>query len=155
MINKCYYKTPIGNICIEAKDGFITALYTCDHEVDITEECDVINNAYKQLLEYFDGSRKEFDIPIKLVGTEFQLKVWNELKNIPYGETRSYGDIAKYINNPKASRAIGGANNKNPIMIIVPCHRVIGVNGKLVGFGAGLDVKKYLLHLEEKNNNKL
>ena len=110
-----------------------------------------IKKAYIELKEYFEGGRKVFDIPIKLNGTDFQKKVWEELLKIPYGETKSYLDIAKSIGNPKACRAVGMANNKNKIIIIVPCHRVIGSNKKLVGYAGGLDVKEKLLNLEKTN----
>ena len=100
-------------------------------------------NVKKQLDEYFAGSRKEFDIPLKLYGTEFQIKVWKALEVIPYGETKSYKDIAICIDNPKGCRAVGLANNRNPIPIIIPCHRVIGANGKLVGYGGGIDKKSF------------
>ena len=110
-----------------------------------------IKKAYIELKEYFEGGRKVFDIPIKLNGTDFQKKVWEELLKIPYGETKSYLDIAKSIGNPKACRAVGMANNKNKIIIIVPCHRVIGSNKKLVGYAGGLDVKEKLLNLEKAN----
>jgi methylated-DNA-[protein]-cysteine S-methyltransferase len=101
-------------------------------------------------MEYFEGKRLSFDLPLKMEGTEFQLKVWNELLQIPFGETRSYKEIAVAVGNPLGSRAIGNANNKNKISIIVPCHRVIGANGKLVGYEGGLDVKEKLLNLEKK-----
>lgn len=104
--------------------------------------------AVKQLNEYFSGERKTFDLPLDLIGTPFQLSVWSKLTEIPYGETRSYKQIATDIGSPKAVRAIGGANNKNPVPIIIPCHRVIGSNGSLVGYGGGLEKKQYLLHLE-------
>ena len=114
----------------------------------ISEE---ISRCKIQLEEYFQGERKDFDINIKYsVGTEFQRKVWDKLKEISYGETVSYKHIAKEIGNEKASRAVGGANNKNPLGIIVPCHRVIGSNSKLVGYAGGLDKKQYLLELESK-----
>ena len=100
--------------------------------------------------EYFSGERKKFDLPLYFEGTEFQKSVWNELRKIPYGTTVSYKDIAEGINNEKAVRAVGNANNKNKIMIIVPCHRVIGKNGKLVGFAGGLDKKEFLLEHEKK-----
>lgn len=102
----------------------------------------------KQLLEYFAGKRKQFDLPFVLYGTPFQKSVWNALANIPYGETRSYKDIALAIGASKAVRAIGGANNRNPIPIVIPCHRVIGSNGALVGYGGGLSIKEHLLSLE-------
>jgi len=109
---------------------------------------DELDDAVKQLKEYFAGKRKEFDLKIDLYGTPFQKLVWDSLLTIPYGEIRTYKDIAIQINAPKAVRAIGGANHNNPISIIVPCHRVIGTNGNLVGYGGGLDVKRHLLDLE-------
>lgn len=105
----------------------------------------------EQLNEYFAGKRKEFTVPIDLYGTPFQVMVWQELLNIPYGQTRSYKDIAMAVDTPKAVRAIGGANHNNPIPIIVPCHRVIGSNGALVGYGGGLSIKEHLLQLEQAN----
>ncbi|OYD08504.1 methylated-DNA--[protein]-cysteine S-methyltransferase [Paludifilum halophilum] len=102
----------------------------------------------QQLKEYFDGVRTQFDLPVDLYGTAFQKLVWRQLQGIPYGEVRSYKDIAQAMGAPKAVRAVGGANNKNPVSIVVPCHRVIGSNGSLVGYGAGLKVKEFLLGLE-------
>lgn len=108
-----------------------------------------LNTPYeKQLVEYFNGERREFDIDLDIIGTEFQQRVWQALMKIPYGETVSYKDIAIAVGNPKALRAVGMANNKNKIPIIIPCHRVIGTNGKLVGYGGGLPVKEKLLKLE-------
>ena len=104
----------------------------------------------RQLEEYFDGKRKEFDLPLILEGTEFQLLVWRNLQKIPYGETVSYGQLARRIGSPEAARAVGLANGSNPIPIIIPCHRVIGSNGDLTGFGGGLPVKKKLLALESR-----
>jgi len=112
-------------------------------------ETPLIKKAYTQLSEYFSGNRKTFNLPLKLEGTEFQKKVWQALIDIPYGETRSYKQIAEAVGCPKGCRAVGNANNKNKILIMVPCHRVIGANGDLVGFGAGLDVKKKLLYIEK------
>ena len=111
-------------------------------------ETPLLKEASKQLTEYFDRKRKKFDLPLALNGTEFQVKTWKALQSIPYGKTCSYGDLAKKIGNPKASRAVGNANNRNPLHIIVPCHRVIGSNGSLTGYAAGLDVKRLLLDLE-------
>lgn len=145
-----YYKSPIGCIKIEAEDNYITAL---DFVVDIGEEntSEIIERCKSQLEEYFIGKRKKIELEIKyLTGTEFQVKVWETLRNIPYGETVSYKWIAEKIGNPKAVRAVGGANNRNPIAIIVPCHRVIGANGKLVGYAGGIDKKEYLLKIESK-----
>lgn len=107
--------------------------------------------AASQLTEYFNGKRKAFDLPLEIIGTDFRKKVWTALSEIPYGETRSYKDIAERIGIPKACRAVGGANNKNPISIIIPCHRVVGADGSLVGYGGGLDKKVMLLELERKN----
>ena len=104
----------------------------------------------RQLEAYFSGKLKSFDLKLAPEGTEFQKSVWKALCRIPYGETRTYKEIAESIGNPKAYRAVGLANNRNPIAIIIPCHRVIGVNGKLTGYASGLDVKEYLLKLEEK-----
>lgn len=104
--------------------------------------------AHKQLKEYFSGKRNKFDLKLNICGTDFQKKVWKALLDIPYGETRTYQDIALAIDNPKACRAVGGANNKNKIAIIIPCHRVIGKDGSMVGFGSGLEIKKQLLKLE-------
>lgn len=102
----------------------------------------------RQIDEYFAGSRREFDVPLAPRGTAFQLEVWRALQRIPYGETRSYAEIARSIGRPAATRAVGAANGANPIPIIIPCHRVIGSNGALTGFGGGIDVKRWLLDLE-------
>ena len=103
----------------------------------------------KQMKEYFEGERKEFDLPLRPEGTDFQKKVWNALLEIPFGETRSYQDIANAVGSPKACRAVGMANHHNPIIIVIPCHRVIGKHGKLVGYGGGLSMKEKLLLLEK------
>ena len=110
----------------------------------------VKNEVQRQLDEYFSGERKKFDLPLRPNGTKFQLADWMALQEIPYGETVSYGDIARAIGKPKAFRAVGMANHNNPISIIVPCHRVIGSDGKLTGYGGGLEIKRYLLDLEQK-----
>jgi len=111
-------------------------------------ETPLIQKAAAQIKEYFEGKRKQFNLPLVMHGTEFQMAVWQALQKIPYGETRSYKEIAVSIGRPKAVRAVGMANNRNPISIIVPCHRVIGHDGKLVGYGGGLPLKQYLLELE-------
>jgi methylated-DNA-[protein]-cysteine S-methyltransferase len=151
MISRVHYKSPIGMLCIGEENNVITSLYL-DTNVDMSsdKETDILKRAISQLKEYFNGKRSEFDLPIKLSGTDFQQKVWTALRTIPYGETCSYKEIANRIDKPKASRAVGGANNKNPIMILVPCHRVIGANGSMVGFGAGIEAKEYLLNLERE-----
>ena len=147
---KCHYETKIGTICIEETNNEITAIYI-DKIGSNKDDCEteLLKKTYIELEEYFNKKRTSFDVPIRLIGTEFQVKVWNELRKIPYGKTVSYGYIAKAIGSPKASRAVGAANNKNPILIIVPCHRVIGANGKLVGFTCGIEIKKFLLDLEK------
>lgn len=108
----------------------------------------LLSEAARQLEEYFAGARREFDLPLAPKGTPFQQSVWALLRQIPYGETRSYGQLAAALGNPKASRAVGGANHNNPIAIVVPCHRVIGADGSLTGYAGGLDIKAYLLRLE-------
>lgn len=116
------------------------------------EEVGLLEAAKRELLEYLEGRRREFDLPLKPEGTEFQKRVWKALLTIPYGETRSYGQIAAQIGNPKACRAVGMANHKNPLPIVIPCHRVIGSGGSLVGYGGGLDRKVWLLKLETPNS---
>jgi methylated-DNA-[protein]-cysteine S-methyltransferase len=112
-------------------------------------ETPLVKKTAAQIGEYLEGKRKKFDLPLILHGTGFQKTVWQALQTIPYGETRSYKDIAVLAGSPKAFRAVGMANNRNPVSIIIPCHRVIGSNGDLVGYGGGLPVKKYLLELEQ------
>lgn len=107
---------------------------------------------FNQLYEYFQGKRVKFDLPLKLEGTDFQQKVWRELLAIPYGKTRTYGEVARRLKRPQASRAVGAANRRNPIPIVIPCHRVIGANGKLTGFAGGLDRKQVLLSRENREN---
>ena len=151
MINYFCYDTEIGRIKISEKDEKIIGLVFSDYkkENEIEKETELIKKAYTQLEEYISGKRTEFDIEIEMIGTEFQKKVWKELLNIPYGETRSYKDIAIAIGNGKACRAVGNANNKNPIAIIVPCHRVVGSNGSMTGYAGGLDIKEKLLKIEK------
>lgn len=114
-------------------------------------ETDVIKRASAQITEYLSGRRREFDVPVEPEGTDFQEKVWNALRTIPYGCTCSYAHIARIIGNPRACRAVGMANNRNPVSIIIPCHRVIGASGALVGYGGGLELKKRLLDIEATN----
>ncbi|MGE5627018.1 MAG: methylated-DNA--[protein]-cysteine S-methyltransferase [Solirubrobacterales bacterium] len=154
MKNVYIYDSPIGKILIADNGEKITNIYFKD-ETFIKEdwkvnETELIKKTYNELIEYFNGKRKSFDIPLAPIGTEFQMKCWKALQEIPYGETKTYGEIAEIIGNPKASRAVGSSNNKNPISIIIPCHRVIGANGKLVGYAGGLHVKEYLLNLERR-----
>ena len=110
---------------------------------------DSVNDAITQLDEYFNGSRRDFELPLDLQGTEFQVAAWNALADIPYGRTASYGQQAASIGRPKAVRAIGGANGRNPVAIVLPCHRIVGADGSLTGFGGGIEVKKWLLDHEQ------
>lgn len=151
-MNYLIYQSPIGAYLIGADDTNILAIDRIDEaETIIEKETPLLRVAKQQLTEYFAGQRTVFDLPIKTAGTAFQQQVWQALKAIPYGETRSYKEIATAIDNPKAVRAVGGANNKNPISIVIPCHRVIGSSGQLVGYGGGLDAKVFLLALESQN----
>ena len=154
MMKKYVYSTIIGPIEIVEEDGYIIKLgFSIDDKVE-KEETSLIKVTYKQIEEYLLGNRKKITVPIKLKGTEFQKKVWNALLEIPYGKTMSYKQIAEKIGNPKACRAVGMANHNNPIAIIVPCHRVIGNNRKLVGYAGGVEVKQKLLEIES-NKYKL
>ena len=146
------YNTKIGKLKIEYDSDAITGITSAKNEKEQGIRSELSDKTALQLEEYFDGKRKEFDISIKLIGTEFQKKVWNELLKIPYGETVSYKDIAINTGSPKACRAVGMANHNNPIFIIVPCHRVINENKKLGGYALGLDLKRRLLELEKENS---
>jgi len=154
MGNVFFYHTDIGKIGIEENGASITKLYFNGETIqknEIAHETALLREAGKQMMEYLAGKRKLFDLPIAPSGTSFQQKVWKALLEIPYGETQSYGEIAERIEQKKAYRAVGMANNKNPIPIFIPCHRVIGANGKLVGYGGGIEIKEYLLNLEKRN----
>jgi methylated-DNA-[protein]-cysteine S-methyltransferase len=135
--------------------GFPKGSMRRDPEADWIFNEDKLATASEQLLEYFAGTRQTFDLPLQLSGTDFQVSVLEELLRIPYGETVSYGDIAKRIGRPKAVRAVGAANGRNPLPVVVPCHRVIGSSGDLTGFGGGLDTKEALLRLEAENSGLL
>lgn len=153
------FSSPIGNLKIFERDGKIVEIAFEKDEVlnagATKKDSEVIKQCKKELEEYFLGVRKSFSLEIiQLQGTEFQLKVWNELLNIPYGEVVSYKYIAENIGSPKGYRAVGNANNKNPIPIIVPCHRVVGSDKKLVGYAGGLDIKEFLLKLENLTSKK-
>lgn len=148
-MNTAYLNTKVGCLKITEQNGFITNIDFVRESKKSTES-PVLNKAVQQLEAYFNGTAKNFDLPLCPKGTEFQKKVWQALQQIPYGETRCYQDIAAAIGNENASRAVGMANNKNPIPIIIPCHRVIGKNGKLVGYAGGIDIKEKLLKLERK-----
>jgi len=148
-----FYDFEFGIFKIAYIDTVVIFLKKIERIDEENEPSPFSDRVFSQMKEYLEGKRKSFDFPYELHGTEFQKKVWNALCDIPYGETRTYKDIATAIGNPKASRAVGMANNKNPITIAVPCHRVIGANGKLVGYAGGLEMKKALIELELKSNN--
>jgi len=157
----CYLESPIGDLLLAGDEdglslvGFPQGKMRHDPEPDWIYNEKSFTAARQQLAEYFAGDRKDFSLPLHLSGTEFQVQVLEELQRIPYGETTSYGDIAARIGRPKAVRAVGAANGRNPIPIIIPCHRVIGSTGNLTGFGGGLDTKEALLRLEAENNGLL
>lgn len=152
---QCYYNSPLGKLTLLANENELVALSFNELE----KEQAIFNNKVliatkHELDEYFKGTLIKFTIPLNTKGTEFQLNVWKELKNIPFGETISYLSLSKKIGNEKAIRAVGTANGKNPIPIIIPCHRVIGNNGNLVGFSGGLERKRWLLTHEAKFSGK-
>ena len=155
MSNLFFYETDLGIIGIRDNNNAITEVFYSKSKInDHLKETPLIRECFNQLKEYFQGTRREFTIPIEAEGSEFQKKVWKALLDIPYGQTRTYKEIAIAIGNEKACRAVGMANNRNPISIIIPCHRVIGANGKLVGYGGGLDIKEKLLNIENIEVNK-
>ena len=145
-----WISTPMGTLTAVEEDGALIRLDFGKNEPAGAEygETGLLTETRRQMAEYFSGKRREFTLPLAPRGTAFQMKVWNALSAIPYGQTRSYRDIALQIESPNAVRAVGGANHNNPISIIIPCHRVIGANGSLTGYGGGLDKKEALLALE-------
>ena len=147
--NIWFYDFPIGTLGIAEENGGISRICFGEHLAGFeTAETPLIQRAAEQLREYFNEERRQFALPLSLRGTAFQLAVWNALRTIHAGETRSYRDVAVMVGNPKACRAVGLANNRNPIPIFIPCHRVIGSNGSLTGYAGGLWMKQYLLELE-------
>ena len=141
--------TPVGPLLLAREGNAVTTISFGGHaRKEWRRDDDAFGDVVAQLREYFAGTRKTFDLELQPRGTEFQLSVWRELRRIPYGELRSYRDIALAIGKPEAVRAVGAANGANPLPIVVPCHRVIGSNGSLTGFGGGLEAKRYLIDLE-------
>lgn len=146
------FESPVGPLALAAQEGVLVRLYLPNtptprlmpHKTPLMEE------AEKQLLEYFRGERQAFDLPLAPEGTTFQKKVWQALKEIPYGQTRSYGEIARQVGCPKGFRAVGMANHRNPLPILIPCHRVVGSKGTLTGYAGGVELKRQLLELEKK-----
>ena len=153
------YEAPFGELTVVGSDlGIRYVMFNNDAHpkplerlhISDTEIHDSVNDAITQLQEYCDGSRRDFDLPLDLQGTEFQVAAWRALADIPYGHTASYGQQAASIGRPKAVRAIGGANGRNPVAIVLPCHRIVGADGSLTGFGGGIAVKKWLLDHEQR-----
>lgn len=142
------YDTLLGKITIVTEDKFLIKIVFGIKRLGIKKETALIKRIKKQIDEYLRGNRKNFNIPFKMIGTDFQIKVWKELTKIKYGEQISYQELAKRIKNKNYARAVGLANNKNPIPIIIPCHRIIGKNGDLVGYAGGIALKKKLLAIE-------
>ncbi|MGH8279941.1 MAG: methylated-DNA--[protein]-cysteine S-methyltransferase [Gammaproteobacteria bacterium] len=157
----CYMKSPVGVLMLAGDESglrhidFQEGPHPAKPGPDWRENAKPLRAAIQELKEYFAGERKSFDLPLAPEGTEFQLKVWRLLQRIPYGGTWSYGQLARRVGNPKAARAVGAANGQNPLPIVVPCHRVIGANGSLTGFGGGLDIKQQLLELESNTRRLL
>ncbi len=152
-----YYETLIGLVGIAEKDGSITNVFfgrTVQPDLFEVAETELLASAARQLSEYLLGERRAFDLPLAPEGTAFEQTVWDALRGIPYGETRTYGQIAGVIGRPTASRAVGRANGRNPVSIFIPCHRVIGAGGESVGYAGGVELKLWLLALEEKRNEK-
>ena len=139
--------SPLGPLCLAETHGALTGL---DWGGAGQDETPLLLEAERQLREYFSGSRRDFELPLAPQGSAFQRSVWRALTAIPYGEVRSYGSIAATIGNPRACRAVGMANHRNPLPILIPCHRVIGADGSLTGYGGGLDRKRFLLELEQR-----
>ena len=153
----CYMETPLGRLLLAGEEeglrliGFPEGKGHKKPDQDWRKSDTAWKQVKIQLDEYFTGERKIFDLDLAPCGTDFQMRVWDELLKIPYGETRSYGDIAMKLGNPGAARAVGAANGRNPLPIVIPCHRVIGSNGSMTGFGGGIKTKEFLLQLETDN----
>lgn len=150
-------QSPIGHLYLVASEKGLRGIFWNKQNIRILKTLDqkqpvqkILHTAAVQLASYFSGQRKDFDIPLDLEGTTFQRKVWGQLSKIPYGKTVSYSDVARKIKNPKAVRAVGSANGKNPVCIVVPCHRVIAADGSIGGYAGGIRVKEQLLALEQK-----
>ena len=151
------YKSPLGIISIEEKNGAISRVYLPNQEPALPEHATgLLETAKAQFEEYFAGTRKAFNLPLNFGGcTDFMKRVYQELMQVKYGETASYKDIAERVGSPRAYRAVGLANNKNPLPIILPCHRIVGADGKLIGYAGGLEFKERLLKLEQINHGRI
>lgn len=144
------FDTPLGQMALAEESGALTRLFLPGEGIPrlVSRETPLLSKGRDEILAYLRGERRSFDLPLDPMGTPFQQTVWAELRRIPYGETRSYAQVAAGIGKPKAVRAVGQANHRNPLPIFIPCHRVIGASGKLTGYGGGLDLKEKLLELE-------
>lgn len=144
------FDTPLGQMALTEESGALTRLFLPGEGIPrlVSRETPLLSKGRDEILAYLRGERRSFDLPLDPMGTPFQQAVWAELRRIPYGETRSYAQVAAGIGKPKAVRAVGQANHRNPLPIFIPCHRVIGASGKLTGYGGGLDLKEKLLELE-------
>ena len=151
-MSQCCLKTPIGWLLLTESSQQLTAIEFLPEAPAalLTASAGILQEASRQLAEYFAGQRKSFTLPYAMQGTRWQRSVWQALTRIPYGETRSYRQIAEQVGNPRAFRAVGMANNRNPLPILVPCHRVIGADGSLVGYASGVEIKQKLLQLEQR-----
>jgi methylated-DNA-[protein]-cysteine S-methyltransferase len=160
-MHSCAVSSPVGPLTLRADEGALTGIsFSGDSQViarlsDIGRAPDPLREAARQLEAYFAGKLSRFDLPLAPAGTPFQRDVWNVLRSIPYGETTSYGEIARLLGKAQAYRAVGAANGSNPIPIVIPCHRVIGSDGSLTGFGGGLGTKRHLLQLEIRHRHAL
>ena len=148
-MDRIVFDTPVGPMALEGTEEGLTALYlpNCPME-PAGKENPLLTRGRKELLEYFEGKRQTFDLPLNPQGTPFQRKVWSALSDIPYGQAITYGELARRVGCPKGSRAVGQANHRNPLPILLPCHRVVGTGGTLTGYGGGLELKEWLLRLE-------
>lgn len=153
MTEYAYYRWELGVVRIGCENGAVVSVQKAEEESSDSRPTALADLAFSQLKEYLAGHRREFTFPVEPKGTPFQQEVWAVLRRIPYGETRTYREIAEEIGRPKACRAVGMANHSNPCWIVIPCHRVIGSNGKLTGYAGGLEMKKMLLQLEAENRN--
>lgn len=152
MIKTLYFRCPVGFVKVCGENDYLTEIKLTDFaEENSSEISEEMKKCQLQIEEYFEGKRKDFDLNLRFEGTEFRKKVWQALLNVPYGKTASYKDIAVMVESPKAVRAVGGANHNNPFWIVVPCHRIIGSDGSLTGYGGGINKKKFLLELEKNN----
>ena len=156
-MERILFDTPAGALALEAEGGALTHIYLPNQLEGIApagEETPLLAEGRRQLLDYFAGARRQFDLPLRPEGTPFRRRVWDALLTIPYGETISYAELARRVGSPKGVRAVGQANHHNPLSILIPCHRVVGKDGSLTGYGGGLGLKQFLLDLEEARYGK-